>query len=930
MKKLLVYAIAALSLVACAQEMVPEKEPENNEVIEKVKVSFKASLSQESLSKADINMTDGTGSWEKDDEIAIHTKNGKLVVLKAESDGAAVTFSGFIDSDDAILDEAVAYYPASIAVEGYGSKVNLPISYASAAVAAKSFPLRGVITGDDVVFKHIGSLMKISINNVPSSVTAIEFTAPNKAVTGDFNIGGTPECITIGSLEGSTTVSIASSASERSSSTSEFYLPMPTGTLSGFSIVLKEGSSELYTKSTANSVTLTRASLSKMKAFTPEGDGSGWYVIGGFNSWTLGTSVEMKSVLGLDNWVVARNQSIAPQDGQNNGFKFLPQNNSWDNAWGYGKITSLQTEYQCNQNPTGNDITYGDNTGTYDIYFNTNSHKFYLTSPNAPTYRTIYLMCDMELRTDRTYNLHVWKHGTFESITGDYPGIAGSIETVAGIPYYKFELGEKLRAGTYDCILNNSTSSTDNSTVRYDFRDGKLVVADDNTASYYLSFTGNMYNKAQTNQAEGYNTYGDNISNPMTQFTNPAQPQGSSNWHVVFNNASATYPPSGSMTWDGSVLVAKNVLINSSTPLTFRFTTGHDNHFLYHSGSVAIDEEITLTLNDMNRSDVPNFNVTGLLSDTYCDFYLDVINKKAKVVPSEMITLYYGLDNEYSNVYLYTWQDFNTSSFPGMEMTEYEIINGTKYYKASVPAYSVWDHTVKMIVSNGPSGEEGHWQTNDFTTADLSGSKSEYFFKINGSTITQLSGRPEAISISIDGSFSDWDNEDITENSFTYTTEGKTTLMKAYATSTNLYVYLNLKNDDESSMSYSNNESYFRLHFDTDNDSSNGYDSSNWIYGGADYLDNAKTLQTILAFYYKSDSVSNACFRGYIATDMTQKTLEDAGAVIKAADNGKNGVQVELMIPLSLIETISSSSTIKIFSVGSGNYFGKLPGVRIP
>lgn len=903
MKKLLVYAIAALSMVACAQEMVPEKEPENNEVIEKVKVSFKASLSQESLSKADINMTDGTGSWEKDDEIAIHTKNGALAILKAESDGAAVTFSGFIDSGDAILDEAVAYYPASIAVEGYGSKVNLPTSYASAAAAAKSFPLRGVIDGDEVEFKHIGSLMKISINNVPSSVTAIEFTAPNKAVTGDFSIGGTPECITIGSLEGSTTVSIASSASERSSSTSEFYLPMPTGTLSGFSIVLKEGSRELYTKSTAKEVTLSRAALRKMTAFTPEGDGSGWYLRGGFNSW--GT-LEMTEVLDMTNWVVARNVNIATQAGQDAGFKFVPSDTSWDPAYGYNSgISTLQTEYQASTSE-GN-IHFNSDSGTYDIYFNTTSHKFYLTSPNDPSYRTIYIMTDMEL-SDGTYYLHVWPDGGGAGTYTSWPGIAGTVETISGIKYYKFEMGV-FSAGTYDCSFNNGNTPS----VRYDFTKGQLVVPNDDSASYYLSFTSTVWNG---NMGEGNN-------NPMTQFTDPAQPQGASQWTVVPNPTDPNYYY---MKWNSSpILVYRDLQINGSTPLTFRFTNGSENHFYYASGTKNSNEEfdVTLQLNG-SRPTIPTFTVSDLSSTTYCDIYLDVINKKAKVVPTEMVTLYFGIDYPaVSNAYLYTWGALNLGSFPGTQMTDYEIINGIKYYKITTPAHNVWDKSISMIVSDG--NYSGHWQTSDYSSADFSGNKEAYYFNVFDGTIEQLPGEPTSTSISIDGSFDDWTY--IAGSSFT--NSGKTTRMKAYATSTNLYVYLNLKNDDESNMTYNNDNSYFRLHFDTDNDSSTGYDTSNWIYAGSDYLDDAKTLQTILAFYYKSDSVSNACFRGY-SGDVTQKTLEDAGALIKAADNGKNGVQVELMIPLSLIETISSSSTIKIFSIGSGNYFGKLPGVRIP
>lgn len=880
MKKLLVYAIAALSLVACAQEMVPEKEPENNEVIEKVKVSFKASLSQESLSKADINMTDGTGSWEIDDEIAIHTKNGALAILKAESDGAAVTFSGFIDSGDAILDGAVAYYPASIAVEGYGSKVNLPTSYASAAAAAKSFPLRGVIDGDEVEFKHIGSLMKISINNVPSSVTTIEFTAPNKAVTGDFSIDGTPECITIGSLEGSTTVSIASSAAERTSSTSEFYLPMPTGTLSGFSIVLKKGSSELYTKSTANSVTLTRASLSKMKAFTPEGSGSGWYVVGGFNGWDPTTSVEMKSILGLDYWVVARNQSIAKTSG-NDGFKFL-YGQSWDYSYGTSETISLQKEYQSYQD--GADITYGSNTGTYDIYFNTNSHKFYLSSPNDPSYRTIYLMTDMEL-SDGTYYLHVWPNGGGAGTYTSWPGIAGTVETISGIKYYKFEMGV-LSAGTYNCSFNNGNTPS----VRYDFTSGQLVVPNDDSASYYLSFTSTVWNG---NKGEGND-------NPMTQFTDPAQPQGASTWKVLDNSigSSGKYYD---MKWGNCpALVCRAVPVNTSSQLVFRFTNGSVNHFYYASGAVAPNSDFAVTFKEEgSRSSIAKFSVEGLTEETYFDIYLDVNNKTAKVVPLEMTTLYFSLDREVSNAYLYTWGDFSTSAFPGMEMTNYETINGKKYYKASIPVSEAWDYRVNMIVSDG--NYEGHWQTSNFTTADLSGSKSEYFFKVNGNAITQLSGRPEAISISIDGDFDDWSNEDIASKDYS----GILANFKAWSDGSHLYLYHSF---DGSKITLEGWKNYMNLYIDKDNSDSTG-DATKWFGYGFDgdlefyFCKNEEVVSSFDGIYYKVYNDTNSVWEEstYTASNIDWDGTKDSS----------NNIKIEWSIPLADIG-VSNNSVIRL------------------
>lgn len=893
MKKIFCFAIAALALAACAKEIEldpvvdPVVNPEQPSDASMVKISFTASFAKEGETKATIDMSTGDGSWNKGDAIAIHTHNGHLVTLYAEADGTTVDFSGEIDSSDSIDENAIAYYPASIAVEGYYDQVNLPTSYASAAKAAQSFLLKGVISGDDIEFKHIGSLMKISINNVPSSVTAIEFTAPNKVITGAFSLSGTPECITAGNLEeGSTTITISSSAAERSSSTSEFYLPLPTGSLSGFSIVLKAGSTTLYTKSTSKNVDLTRATISKMKAFTPEGEGSGWYLVGGFNNWSLG-SLEMTEVLGLDNWVVARNVNIATQSGQDSGFKFVPSNSVWTTTYGFNEaISTLQKEYQASDGE-GN-IHYNNDSGTYDIFFNTNSHKFYLTSPDASVqYRTIYLMTDMEL-SDGTYYLHVWPHSGTGTNT-IWPGIAGTIETIAGIPYYKFEMGAELTAGTYDCCFNNGNSPTR----RYDFRSGKLVVPDDNSASYYLSFTSNVWDG---NKGEGND-------NPMTQFTDPAQPQGSSQWTVVPNPA--TDPKYNYTEWNSSpILIYRALRINKSTPLTFRFTNGSVNHFYYASGTVNANEDFVVTFQkDGSRSSIPTFTVGDLDGDTYCDIYLDVFNKTAKVVPLEMTTLYFNIDREVTNAYLHTWGDFSTSSFPGMEMTDHETINGKNYYKASIPISGSWDYHVNMIVSDG--NHEGHWQTSDFTTADLSGAKSEYFFKVTGSTITQLSKRPEAISISIDGTFTDWANEDIASKDYS----GILANFKAWSDGSRLYLYHSF---DGSTLDLTKWD-YMNLMIDKDNSDSTGDVSDKTWY--------CRGVEGDLEFYFCKDgnvlsSFDLIYYKVYANTAWSESTLTTSNINWGGTKDSNNNVKVEWSIPIADIG-VSNNSVIRLGFVAS-------------
>ena len=300
MKKLIYFAAAVLAFAACAKELAINNEPDSSAV----KVSITATLDDEDVTKAELNLSSGAAQWELGDEIAVHTKLGKLAVLQAESAGASVTFSGNINAGDEILDGAVAYYPASIAIEGNAAKVNLPASYSSAAEAVKGFPLRGVISGDAVAFKHIGGLMKITVNSVPTDVTSIVLTAKKKAISGavdvDITTATAPKCLVGAS---SSSISVASVSADRPSGTATLYIPVPTGELTGgISVALKEGTKTVSIKATDKNVNISRAKLFAMKPFTSAAIPEHLYIY--FWEWTdVANSQEMTQIAdGVFSW----------------------------------------------------------------------------------------------------------------------------------------------------------------------------------------------------------------------------------------------------------------------------------------------------------------------------------------------------------------------------------------------------------------------------------------------------------------------------------------------------------------------------------------------------------------------------------------------------------------------------------------------------
>lgn len=918
MKKILYFAVAALAFVACAKEVAPEITPE--EKIEdntpKVKVSIKAVLAQEPETKATIDMSDGSGSWEKDDEIAVFTHKGDTVILKAETAGASVTFSGEIDEGDAIDDNAVAYYPASIAIPGADNvnKVNLPNSYGSAAAAAKGFLLRGVLTGNAVEFKHIGALLKVTINNIPESVTALEFSAASKAITGQLNVvqeGENPfYCAAGAGSSDNRTITIATTSDERTSSATVFCIPMPVGTYTnGFSIILKAGSTVAATKTSTNNVTISRAKVAKMKAFTPE-EASGWFVAGGFNRWST-TATAMTAVEGHEGWLVAKNIDVTPVDGQSAGFKFY--NGAWKGSNGAG----LHTQYDgANENNSSN-IT--PSNGKYDIYLNPTANKYFIANAGEDWYRTIYLMTDMTL-SEKTYYLHIWGHGGGASLTGDAPGVAGTTETMSGIKYYKFNVGiDNSPAGSYDCRLKSSDG-----TIQYYFDSGSLVL-NDTDVQFYASFTSTKFN--------GDNGENVSVGNSMTMFTNPAEPEGESNWKVLIDPSSYS-----NMAWEDGVLVGRNISIKPTDEIMFRYYTGSYNVFYVHSGNVNDNTKFDVTYYTGGRSDGDKFKVTTLTEEYICDVYLDIVNKKAEVVPtiakSSDISLFVGISDNKTPVNLYAWSQSGETvtkylgDWPGTALTYDKIINGVKYYKVDVSGNTFWNSSIKLIVN------DGSWETGTFIP-DWSGYKSEYYFDVAGNSIIQLSGEPEAVAVPtiVVGetggvSFADWEVDNLWIASKDYSNAGSGILstLKAVSDGTRLYVYHRF---DGSKVTLTNWDNYMNLYIDTDYNSTTGDTSdSKWFARGCE--------RDLEYRYYQSGAVRSSFeslyYKVYDNSAWNTANFTDSHVSWAAAIDNSNNIQVEWSVPLADIG-VSANSIIRLGFVArtpESTSNGNLLTVRIP
>ena len=184
MKKYLCILFGAAMLVSCSKE----SELSVNDKIIDGKYTVTAHIGE--LTKATIS-TDGHFAWSGvgKDQIAIWDSAHKEFVTFTLSEitdpeKKEGKFSASIAEDGAVFEGSVAYYPASIATKsGETPTYTFPTSFSSLDDAAKSFPMQGTVSSGEIHFNHLGALINITLNNVPSFTTALILNDGTKDIT---------------------------------------------------------------------------------------------------------------------------------------------------------------------------------------------------------------------------------------------------------------------------------------------------------------------------------------------------------------------------------------------------------------------------------------------------------------------------------------------------------------------------------------------------------------------------------------------------------------------------------------------------------------------------------------------------------------------------------------------------------------------------
>ena len=240
-KKLILLAGIAIALAACTKNELRDDSTTTEPVSWPSVITVATEPVVDSETKSVI-ASDGTFSWfagtgETAEKLGINTDAGFKEYTC--TDAATGTFGGDLEG---ATPSTVAVYPAGqYALSTKTLTVTMPASYEYVATLAKT-PMIAQISGsiDNLAFKHIAALLKVSVKNVPPTATQLvletdeniagyfvisDCTVADAAITND---GGSGKSVTV------------NFAAAGVFTDKDFFIPIPTGTYAHFNLFLKD------------------------------------------------------------------------------------------------------------------------------------------------------------------------------------------------------------------------------------------------------------------------------------------------------------------------------------------------------------------------------------------------------------------------------------------------------------------------------------------------------------------------------------------------------------------------------------------------------------------------------------------------------------------------------------------------------------------
>ena len=234
------------TVFASCDKVIEEAIVENPETVNNI-VTLHANVGPDSKVQTD---NAGVFTWQAGDVISVLNNSGAAFDFETTTAGTSVDFTGTFASGSL---GSYAMYPACDKHEAAGDDVNFSLpSTLDWSANASNMPMLGKISGSSANFQAVGGVLKLVCYNIPSGAEWLQFIATNKQITGDFLIDGSeanPALVTAAKAGSNNELDIDFSANY--SANKVFYIPLPTGTIDGFTVnILDDNLDELFSKTT--------------------------------------------------------------------------------------------------------------------------------------------------------------------------------------------------------------------------------------------------------------------------------------------------------------------------------------------------------------------------------------------------------------------------------------------------------------------------------------------------------------------------------------------------------------------------------------------------------------------------------------------------------------------------------------------------------
>lgn len=276
MKKTLYFAVsAALVLVACAKEEAPIVNEPTTKNLNTIYASVPETKTTES---------DAVFSWTASEAIAVGGVESETTQFYNYTctNIATGAFSGSAtDSRKVAVSPNSAASAFAITGETFSYDLSLATAYDTYVSGTTNALMVGEpIESDKYRFSHAAALLKVTYENAPVGTTGLKFTSKNHKISGKKNGIATASSVelTLSDFEstGGNDVTVTLSSSLGETADLVFYIPIPTGTYTGFEFNVNLTGSDAIVSSTAKTVkgstTIARGDVLSMPVITLAAD----------------------------------------------------------------------------------------------------------------------------------------------------------------------------------------------------------------------------------------------------------------------------------------------------------------------------------------------------------------------------------------------------------------------------------------------------------------------------------------------------------------------------------------------------------------------------------------------------------------------------------------------------------------------------------